>query len=77
MADLETYNLKDYKQSKIAVEHIEAILLAIGLSIRALQLFKIYLPVAKILDVMQVQQGVLESALKKIKEVKRSKGKVG
>lgn len=72
----ERFDLRSYKESKVASEHLEAILLAIGLSIRALQIFKVYLPVAKILNVMLEQQEILKYHEKKSKEVVKSKGKV-
>lgn len=68
------HNLKKYKESLVYITHLEAILLIIGLSIKGLLHYKAYVPVAKILLVMEDQKRVLESHLQKHRKIRDSKG---
>jgi coproporphyrinogen III oxidase-like Fe-S oxidoreductase len=68
------HNLQSYREAKMIGPHISAILKVINLSIRSLQHFKSYLPVIKIIKVMEEQKTLLELHKKKYDEVLDRKG---
>ena len=70
------HDLKKYKLSKVLTEHLEAILLVVNLSIKGLSHFRIYVPVNKILVVLEEQKKVLELHYGHQKKIKETKGKL-
>lgn len=68
-------DFKKYKKAKVQIEHLESILKALDLSLRAFKLFQVYTPVDRIVSVMQVEKKILENYLKEQKEVVNNKGK--
>lgn len=70
------HNLKAYKEAVAHLPHLDNMLLIINLSIRGLIPFRSYVPIAKILLVMEDQKQILESFQKKYKKIKDNKGNV-
>lgn len=68
------HDLKKYREAKTILPHIEAILKVINLSIKSLSHFKSYLPVMRILVVMEEQKTLLEINQKKYAEIIKNKG---
>lgn len=68
------HNIKSYKESLIVINHIEAILKVIDLTIKALTHYRIYLPVQKILITLKEQKLTLEIHLEHHKKQKTNKG---
>lgn len=66
-------DLKKYKEAKAVIPHLEAILKVFTLTIAALTRFKAYIPVAKVLVVVEDQRLILESHLKKYKNILNDK----
>lgn len=66
---------KKYKKAKLCVEHLQAILKVIDLSIRGLSNFEVYVSVHRILNVMRDEKRFLEAHLKEQKSILESKGK--
>ena len=73
---MSVHKLGDYKISKTVVRDLEAILTVINLTIRGLQLFKHYIPVAKVLNVLENEKGILNAHLQKYTKINQEKGKV-
>lgn len=70
----EISNFKKYKKAKVQVEHLEAILHALDLSMKAFKLFEVYTPVHNILSVMRTEKKILENYLKEQKDIISKKG---
>lgn len=70
-----THNLKDYKEARHYLPHLNAILHVINLSIKGLDHFKCYIPVAKILVTMKEQKTFLELHQVRYKRILETKGK--
>ena len=70
------HDLLSYKESKITCEHLEKVLLVLKLATKSLYIFRAYIPVAKILLVMEDQRKILEENYVKFKKIKEEKGKV-
>lgn len=62
-------NLKQYKEAKAVIPHLEAILKVFDLTIKALKIFKAYIGVAKVLLVIEDQKLILESHLAKYRKL--------
>lgn len=69
------FNLKAYKEAIVICIHLEAILKVVNLSINGLKHFRPYIPVSKILKVLEEQKIVLEVQYKKYEKIKKTKGK--
>lgn len=69
------HNLKDYKQSKIVLPHLIAILKVLDLTERSLKPFNYYVPVARVLVVIKEQKSIIESYKEENETIKKSKGK--
>jgi len=69
------HNFKNYKKAKVYVQHLEAILKVVDLSVKGLSLFEVYIPVHRILVVMKDERRFLESHLKEQQEIIRRRGK--
>lgn len=72
--DNKLYNLNELKDSKLLVEHLEAILTVVNLTMRSLSIFEVYQPVARILYVMREEQRILVAHLAKNKSISENKG---
>lgn len=72
----ETYDFKAYKEAKVFCKHLEMILKVIDLSIRGLSCYRIYVPVKKILLVLEDQQSILKSHYDKQLLIRKNKGKL-
>lgn len=70
------HSLKEYREARTIGPHITAILQVFSLTVRSLAHFKSYLPVMKVIKVIEDQQTLLEIHKKKYDEVLKSKGKV-
>ena len=70
------HDLKKYKESLMHLDHLQVILHILALSIRGLAIYKDYIPVMKILLVMEDQKQILEAHYKKFKRTKETKGEV-
>lgn len=66
-------DLKKYKEAKAVTPHLEAILKVFVLTIAALTRFKAYIPVAKVLVVIEDQKLILESHLSKYRKILKDK----
>lgn len=73
----ENHSLKSYKESLIVSEHLGAIIKVLNLTLKGLERFKVYIPVKKILLVIQDQKSVLESHYEKFQKIKSEKGRIG
>lgn len=71
----EVFNLKDYKEAKTVLPHINAVLKIINLSMMGLKMFKTYIPVAVILSTMNEQKVILEIYQQRYKKILDKKGK--
>lgn len=71
VTDLKAYkeNLKKQKEAKAVIPHLEAILKVFVLTIAALKIFKAYIPVAKVLAVIEDQKLILDSHLTKYRKL--------
>lgn len=65
--DLKKARLK--KNAKTAVDNIQDVLKVINLTERALKPFKVYKPVQAIMQTLKDEKSILESHLKKLKEL--------
>ena len=72
---MEMHNLQDYKSAKTVLPHINAILHIVNLSIRGLNLYRVYIPVNVILHTLQEQKTVLEIYQMKYKKILEMKGR--
>lgn len=68
------FDLKAYREAKTIGPHIDGILKVIYLNVRALSHFQSYLPVIKILKVMDEQKTLLELHKKHYDEILKTKG---
>jgi hypothetical protein len=68
------HNLNKYKESLVVLTHIDAILRVFNLAERSLSLFKVYIPVAKVLHVIKEQKALLELHKKEYERIKSTKG---
>lgn len=71
----ELHNAKDYKLAKQFCRDIEAILKVTGLALRALEPFKHYRPVSRLISTLKEESSLLEAHLNKYKKIKKEKGK--
>lgn len=62
-------NHKELKKVKIYVEHLEAILKVMNLSIQGLTHFEVYIPVYQSLSTLREQKRILESHLNKYQQM--------
>jgi hypothetical protein len=69
-------DLKKYKESIVVIDHLNVILKIINLSIKGLQMFSMYTPVARILYTLENERAILECHYYKYNRIKESKGKI-
>lgn len=65
-------NLKDYKrnkQAKVMLPQIDIILTIFNLSIKGLEHFRAYIPVAKVLAVIKEQKAIMEMHKDKLTKI--------
>lgn len=66
-------SLKDYREAKTILPDVINILRVVNLAIKALEFYKSYLPVMKMLNVLREQKTLLELHQSKYKEVTKGK----
>lgn len=67
-------SLKQYRNAKTLVVHLQAILKVINLAIAGLQHFELYVPVHEVLQSMRSNKLVLEAHLRKQQKILNNKG---
>lgn len=60
---------KENKKIKMYIEHINAILQVLNLTVKGLEHFEVYIPVHRILKTCREEKRILESHLNKYKEL--------
>ena len=68
-------NQKAQREAKVLLPHLNSILHVVNLNIKGLTLYKSYIPVAKILQVLNEQKTILEIHQKRFVEIVNNKGK--
>ena len=69
------HNLKDYREAKIILPQLEAILRIVNLSIQGLSFYRAYMPVSVMLHTLKEQKIVLEIHRDRYKRIVDMKGK--
>lgn len=69
------HNLKNYKEAKAILPHIDAIIKVLNLTEKGLSHFNSFIPVARILKVIREEKSILESYKQEFEIVRKSKGK--
>lgn len=73
---MNSYDMKQYKLSRIMCNDLKIILERIEASLTQLSPYKIYRPVQRVLLILQEEKRILESHYEKYKEIRREKGRV-
>lgn len=69
------YDFRKYKESKILLPHIDAILKVFELTEKALARFTGYIPVQRVINVMREQHKILMDYKVEYEAIKKRKGK--
>lgn len=70
------YNLRKFREAKAILPHLEIILRILYLTEKSLSTYRCYIPVMRILNVIDEQSRVLEAYRKVYKKEKDTKGKI-
>lgn len=68
------HNFKKYKESKVVLPHLDAILKVLSLTEQSLTYFQVYIPVARLLVVLKHEKAILEDYKKEYETINETKG---
>lgn len=69
------YDFKLYKEAKSVSPHLKTIIEILNLTYRGLSIYKHFIPVTKVLHVINEQKSILEAHKSKYEKIIKEKGK--
>jgi hypothetical protein len=70
------FSLRAYREAKTILPHLDAIITIFELSLKGLVIFKSYVPVYRVMVVIDEQKKLLESHRARLRKVLESKGRL-